>query len=224
MVKEFEQDPQAEVWIFLDAERTVQAKRDYETPAMPLESLLFSRKPKLTLPPSTLEYGISMAASLARYFIGQGRAVGLVLQDRAHAILPPERSQRQEMKILETLAFVEGQGNLSISALVGAHAGLLPQGSTAILLSPTTAPDLLMVADDLQRRNLRPVVILLSAASFDGRPGSEELGRRLSAQGVPVRQVACGADLAQALSSFFPRGISSQDGRPWQRPVLSHLT
>jgi uncharacterized protein (DUF58 family) len=224
MVKEFEQDPQAEVWIFLDAEDRVQASKEYQTPAMPLESLLFSRKPKLTLPPSTLEYGISIAASLAHYFIDQGRAVGLVVQDRAYAMIPPERSQRQEMKILETLAFVEGQGHLSVSALVGAHARLLPQGSSAILLTPTTAPELLMVADDLQRRNLRPVVILLAAASFDGRQGGDELGRRLIEQGVPVRLVDCGADLAETLSSFFPTGISSHDGRPWQRPVLSHLT
>jgi uncharacterized protein (DUF58 family) len=224
MVKEFDRDPQAEVWIFLDAEATVQANKEYQSPAMPLESLLFSRKPKIGLPPSTLEYGVSIAASLAHYFIDQGRAVGLVLQDRAYTMIPPERSQRQEMKILETLAFVEGQGRLSVSALVGAHARLLPQGSSVFLLTPTTAPQLLMAADDLQRRNLRPVVVLLAAESFEGLPGGDELGRRLMEQGVPVGLVDCGADLSETLSRFFPSGFSAQDGRAWQRPVLSHLT
>ena len=49
MVKEFEQDPQAEVWLFLDAQQKVQSAKSYETPAMPLGNLLFSRKPKLSL-------------------------------------------------------------------------------------------------------------------------------------------------------------------------------
>ncbi len=73
MVKEFEQDPQAEVWLFLDAQQKVQAHKSFVTPEIPLENLLFSRRPKLTLPPSTLEYEISIAASLAHYFIEQKR-------------------------------------------------------------------------------------------------------------------------------------------------------
>ncbi len=223
MVKEFEQDPQAEVWIFLDAQAGVHAEKPYETPAMRLESLLFSRKPKLTLPPSTLEYEISAAASLAHYFIQQNRAVGLVAQDRTYAMIPPERSQRQETKILETLAFIEGKGNLSISALCSAHAPLLPRGASAILITCTTSFDLLVAADDLARRRLHPIVILLDAESFNGKAGANEIMRRLGDRQVPARLLNCGVDLADALSDLGPASIS-QNVITWQRPTLSHLT
>jgi uncharacterized protein (DUF58 family) len=223
IVKEFEQDPQAEVWIFLDAQRKVQAQQEYESPAMPLESLLFSRKPKLILPPSTLEYAISIAASLAHYFMAQKRAVGLVTQDRAYAMLAAERSERQEAKILETLAFVEGKGSLSVAELAGAHAPLMPKGSTAILVTPTTSTDILLIADDLQRRKLRPVVILLAAETFGGRTGTDEIAQRLEQQRVPLRRVECGANLEEVLSGVEPQSIM-QETLGWQRPILSHLT
>lgn len=223
MVKEFEQDPQAEVWIFLDAQQKVQAQKSFETPAMPLENLLFSRKPKLTLPPSTLEYEISIAASLAHYFIEHKRAVGLVMQDRAYNMISAERSERQENKILETLAFLEGKGNLSIAALVGAQARQLPQGSSVILITPAVSLDVILAADDLQRRNLHPVVVLLAAESFDGPHGSDKLAFQLKEQRVPVCLIYCDADLAQTLSAFSSSNFS-QDLTTWQRPVLSHLT
>jgi len=223
IVKEFEQDPQAEVWLFLDVQQRVQAQSAYETPAMQLESLLFTRKPKLTLPPSTLEYGISIAASMAHYFIAEKRSVGLVARDRAYTMIQAERSERQESKILETLAFIEGKGEQSISALVSAHAPLLPKGSSVVLLTPTTSDELLMVTDDLQRRRLRPIVILMVAQSFGGKGGTERIAVALNTQGVPVRLIEFGIDLADALSGFGA-SLASQDVVRWQRPTLSHLT
>ncbi len=223
MVKEFEQDPQAEVWLFLDAQRKVQCQKPYETPAMPLESLLFSRKPKLTLAPATLEYEISIAASLAHHFIQERRAVGLVTEDRGYTVLAAERSERQDNKIRETLAFVEGMGDLSISALAAAQARHLSQGSNVVLITPGTSLDLAVVADDLQRRKLKPIIILLVAESFGGPPGSQEIAQQLMAQDIPVCLVYCDADLAQTLSTFSAH-TERRDMTSWQRPVLSHLT
>jgi uncharacterized protein (DUF58 family) len=224
MVKEFDQDPQAEVWLFLDAQKNVQAavaQNDAPLDA-PIESLLFSRKPKFTLPASTLEYGISIAASLAHYFIGQKRAVGFVAADRAYTMIPAERSERQESKIFETLAFLEGGGNLSIAALIGAQARQLPTGSSVILITPIVQPQLLIAVDVLQRRNLHPVVILLSANSFGGAPGSEALARQLKEGRVQVCLVRSGDDLSQALANFSSN-YQTQDLPAWQRPALSHL-
>ncbi len=223
MVKEFEQDPQAEVWLFLDAHQQIQTEKAFAAPAVPLESLLFSRKPKLALAPSTLEYEISIAASLSHYFIQQRRAVGLVTKDRGHTVIPAERSERQENKILETLAFLEGKGDLSISALVAAQAQQLPQGSSVIMLTPTTSPELVGITIDLQRRNLRPVVVLLAAESFGGKPGTDKLARQLMEQRTPVCPIYCDADLTLALSNFSSKNIS-QDIPIWEKPTLSHLT
>ena len=223
MVKEFDQDPQAEVWLFLDAQYGAQASKPHdEFPELPVEDLLFTRRPKFTLPPSTLEYGITITASLAHYFIQQKRSVGFVAADRAYTMIPAEHNERHENKILETLAFLEGRGNLSIAALVGAQTRQLPSGSSVILVTPTIWPELLIAVDDVQRRNLRPVIVLLSAESFGGRKGSDKLATQLMERGVPVCLVRCEDDLAKTLSIFSANNIS-QDVTTWQRPKLSHL-
>jgi uncharacterized protein (DUF58 family) len=221
MVKEFEQDPQAEVWLYLDSQKDVHFEKEHQYDEVPVESMLFGRRPKFHLPPSTLEYSISITASLAHYFIAQRRSVGYVSAGQAFTVHHAERSERQEAKILETLAFVEANGELSIAALVAAQASQLPQGSSAILVTPTTRPDLLLAVDDLQRRYLRPVVVLLDAETFGGQSGTDKLIRSLRERRVPVCLIACNADLAQALAEL-PSSITSQDMRTWQSPVLSH--
>ena len=222
MVKEFEQDPQAEVWLFLDAQHAVHAEKPYAYPEMYTDGWMLDRRPEYELPPSTLEYAISTSASLAHYYLKQRRAVGLVTASHQFRVIPAERSERQESKILETLAFIEAESELSIAGLVAAQAGQLPQGSSAILVTPTIYPELLAAVDDLQRRNLRPVVVLLIADSFGGAKGGEKLYGSLLERNVPICRIYCGADLSLELSGFSSNMISQDSS--WQRPLLSHLT
>jgi len=220
MVKEFEQDPQAEVWLYLDSQNDVHREKSRIRDQLPTESNFFGRRPDFKLTPSSLEYSISITASLAHYFIAQRRAVGYASAGQTFNVHHAERGERQEGKILETLAFVEADGDLSIAALVAAQASQLPQGSTAILITPSVRPDLLQAVDDLQRRYLRPVVILLDIETFGGLRGTDKIARSLHERRVPVCVVACGADLTQTLSELTSNFIS-QEIRAWRRPELS---
>jgi uncharacterized protein (DUF58 family) len=220
IVKEFEQDPQAEVWLFLDAQKKVHAEKKHEQMDVPVESMLFGRKPKFTLPPSTFEYAISIVASLSHYFLAQRRAVGFVSAGQAYTIHSAERSERQESKILETLAFMEPNGDLSLAALVSMQASQLPQGSSVILVTSNIRQDLLIAVDDLQKRYLRPIVVLLDSASFGGEEGTEKMTISLRERRVPVCVVACNADLSHTLSDFVS-DVNPQDVHKWQKPVLS---
>ena len=125
-------------------------------------------------------------------------------------------------KFLETLAFLEGQGDLSIAALVSAQARQLPSGSSVILVTPTVRDELLIAVDTIQLRNLHPVVILLNAISFGGRTGSDKLTKQLTERGVPVCLVNCDWDLAKTFSNFSNEHIS-KDIITWQRPKSPHL-
>lgn len=222
MVKEFEQDPQAEVWLFLDAQKWIQAQKRYEMPDLQVDALFFGKRPKFHLPPSTFEYAISITASLARYFISQKRAVGFVTSSGAFMVIPAERSVRQESKILETLAFIEAEGRLSLAAIVEMQARQLPLGSSVILVTPSNSPEILVAVDDLLRRNLHPVVVHLTVESFGGRKGAVSLPRLLIERNVPVCQINCGDDLGRALSTFAPAMIS-QDFHPWFKAPSSPL-
>jgi uncharacterized protein (DUF58 family) len=201
MVKEFELDPLAEVWIFVDGARAVQAALDH-SPAEMSRSASLRPSEEVMLPPSTEEYTASIAASLARYFLRRKRAVGMVYHGRSSLpqMLAPERGARQLGKVLEAMALLRAEGNLPISGLVMAQAQHLPRGSTVILITPSTEKEVAVTIDHLLRFGHRPVVVLLDAASFDGPPGTEALAMAIAGLGVPVCQVPCGADLGAALS------------------------
>ena len=224
MVKEFEQDPQAEVWLFLDTHKGVHFSKPgelYEAP--PVDDLFLLRRRKVKLPPSTLEYSISITASLAHYFLEQRRSVGMVAASgRTYKVITAERSERQEAKILEELAFLQAESTFSLAALVTAQMGQLPQGSSAILVTPSVSPELLLGVDSLQRRSLRPVVVLLMLQSFGTRASNEDLAKSLTERNVPVCRIYCDADLSETLSSFYSTANSQEHA--WRRPVLSHLT
>jgi len=224
MVKEFEQDPQAEVWLFLDTDKMAHFAKPIETfEAPPLDDLFLIKRRKLKLNPSTLEYAITVTASLAHYYLEQRRSVGLVAASgREYSIIPAERSERQEAKILQELAFLQAESAFTLPSLVAAQLGQLPQGSSAILVTPTSSPELLLAVDSLQRRNLRSVVVLLMTQSFGARVTNETLAHSLDGRNVPVCRIFCDADLSETLSTFYSK--TNLQERAWRRPALSHLT
>lgn len=201
MVKEFELDPQSEFWIFLDAQINSQAELAVEPPHIK-DNWIFTRRPEINLPPSTIEYGVSLAASLAHYFIEQRLAVGFVTDGPVYTVIPAERSERQESKVLETLAFVTGEGNLSLASLVDLQSPLMPLGSSAILITASVDKEVILAVDLLQRRNLRPVIILMMAHSFGGPEGSEDLAVQLEQRRIPVCRIYNKVSLAETLAEF----------------------
>jgi uncharacterized protein (DUF58 family) len=201
MVKEFEQDPQADVWIFVDANKDVQATLPEAMPILKADRLLLWRhKPEeVKLPAATIEYAICAAASVANFFINSGHAVGLASAGRSYNVLPAERGERQLGKILETLAFLDTEGKLPLLGLTTAQASYLPRGSTVVLVTPSTHETVLMAVNDLQKRSMHPVVILIDAGSFGGPPGVGTLAEELSARNVPALTIANRNDLNIAL-------------------------
>ncbi len=199
MVKEFELDPLAEVWIFLDADRSVQAA--LPRPKVDQSIINYWRKPtKVGLPPATEEYGVSIAASLTRLFLRRDQAVGLVSAGQRLTLLPPDRGGRQFGKILDALALSKAEGELPLRGLLETEAKHVTRGSTVVLITPIIDPQFALVIEYLLRRGLRPVVILLDAASFGGSGGTYMLAERIRALGVAVRVVKNGDDLAEAIA------------------------
>ena len=199
MVKEFEQDPQADTWIFIDAQREVQS-------SLPNEAMTFSeegwwlRRPNVSLPGDSFEYVMSAAASLARYFLLDRRAVGLACSAGATIDVPAERGERQISKIMETLAFLQPAGKMPLLGLITMKAKLLPVGTGVILITPSTRPELLLAVEDLIRRKLRPVVILIKPETFGGKEDSTKILASMMQHNIPLCAVGHGDDLSAKLS------------------------
>ncbi len=102
MVKEFELDPTADVWVVLDLDARAHVRgliRDLAHDD-PLANLLAN---------ATEEYAVTVAASLARHFINQNRTVGLMAAGQHREIIPTDRA-RQLLKVLEALAVLRAEG------------------------------------------------------------------------------------------------------------------
>ena len=199
IVKEFELDPLAEVWIFVDATKSVQAE-------LPRKTIPVSEREKwrpvidIPLPPSTIEYSVTIAASLARYFLKHGRAVGYVSAGRNLTVLPSDRGARQLGKILEALALLQSEGKLPIEAVIETQVKNLPRGSTVIVISPTTGDGFLIGIEELNQRGLKPVVVLIDAESFGGKEGVDHLISELGSMKIPLCKVSNGVNITKALS------------------------
>lgn len=194
MVKEFELDPQGDVWLFIDAEQSVHVSQ----PSQPLENnsvdmFLRNGKAMVVVPPATEEYAASIAASLGQYFLRKRRAVGLVNSGTAYTVIPPDRGGRQLGKLLEALALYNADGSMSFPAMVNAQAQHITRGSTVLLITPSVHEKVALTVDLLQRRGLRPIVCLLDASSFGGNGGSDRLALQIASMGVPTRLVKNGA-------------------------------
>jgi uncharacterized protein (DUF58 family) len=199
MVKEFEQDPQADIWLFLDAQRDIQASLPEPTFAISEDSWWLHR-PNVALPRDTFEYAASAAASLASYFLLDRRAVGLACAAGKFTVVSADRGERQVNKIMETLAFLQPDGRMSLLGLVTMRAKLLPIGTGVILVTPSTRPDLLLAVDDLQRRNLRPVVVLIKPETFGGSGESKTIISGLVQRNIPICSIGLGDNLSLQLA------------------------
>jgi uncharacterized protein (DUF58 family) len=191
MVKEFDQDPKAEVWIFVDGQKDVQAAIIEDVPPIRGEfAWLFMRKVEVKLPSATIEYSVSAAASIANYFIGQGLEVGIVCSGQVNTILSAERGDRQMGKILENLALIQPGSDLPIFGLVASQINHLPRGSTVVVITPSVDPEVALTADELVTYGMHPVMVLIDAASFEGNKGSESLEALILNKSVPVIKIA----------------------------------
>jgi uncharacterized protein (DUF58 family) len=213
MVKEFELDPAADVHIVLDldagphiesefiAESAHEAADNFD----PDEESLAPRA--AALPRSTVEYAVSAAASCARFFLAQGRSVGLIAVGAHREIIAAERSERQHWRIMETLAVVAADGRLPFAHVLTSECASLPRGTTLVLISPSTQVDWAETAQGLVRAGQRVVALAIDPAGFGDAPADapadacDALLSALADAGATARRIRCGASLQSALDS-----------------------
>ena len=190
IVKEFEQDPQADVWILLDAHEGLHLE-------LPDNRMIERRdqfwalpsRLEIPLPPSTFEYAVSSAASIAQYFIAQGQSLGFASASKILTILPAERGERQLAKILERLAFVQPDGQLPILGLIESQANHIARGSTVVLITTASGDPVELGVDILMRRDLRPVLVFIDPQSFGASHSITETAERIKGYGIHTKTI-----------------------------------
>ena len=213
IVKEFELDPTADVWIVLDLDQAVHTAAPWTPPALDFSTAVL-RQERLTLqlPPSTIEYAVTAAASLARHFLLQDRSVGFIAHGSHRELIQADRGERQLTKILETLAVVNATGRIPFGRVLASEMEHLPRHTTLVAISPATDPQWVAAMRDIRRRGVHDLAVLLAANTFGDAPSYRDTLADLLASGIPTHLLTCGEDISVALG----QRVTSLDGGPGQ--------
>jgi uncharacterized protein (DUF58 family) len=161
-------------------------------------------------PQSTFEYGVKLAASLARHELGRGNAVGLLARGDCSIHLPVASGEAQWTQMMEALAVIQPEGNTPLAELIAEIPAQGLREATAVLISPNTDLQVVPAVAGLRARHIQVVFIVLEASSFHPSSGSldgESLAA-LAAAGARIYVIRRGMEVG------FPEEIS--DVQPLQ--------
>lgn len=179
-VKEFELDPISDMWVVLDGDRATQCGWGDD---------------------STEEYGVTAAASLARHFLQQHRAVGLIVYGGQACVLPADRGDRQLIKVLEELAVLRAAGRTSLAEVITAETARFGRSTTLIVVTASVDEGWLTALKQEMLRGVRAVAVLLDPTGFGGPDSGRQIAGKVAAAQVPLFLVNRGDDLAKALAA-----------------------
>lgn len=196
MVKEFEIDPMVDVWMFVDfsADSLVEfpnLRRINGTgAAIPTNG---------EIPPSTEEYAVVIAASLAKHFIEAERALGFAAYVPHREIHQPERGNRQLLRILQSLAVARSFTTYSLAEMLTLETPYFTRGTTLVVITSSLDTRWIAEAQILARKGIRPVCVYIDPSSFGGNVAPENTRAMLRLAKIPTVTVSRGDDLTAAL-------------------------
>ncbi|NWF68783.1 MAG: DUF58 domain-containing protein [Chloroflexi bacterium] len=197
MVKEFEIDPLVDVWLLVDFSAAAlvedpSVQRIGRTgPVIPMG---------VEIPPSTEEYNVVIAASLAQYFIEDERSVGFAAYTPHREIYDAERGPQQLSRILQTLAVARSFSPYTLAQTLSLETHFLTRGTTLVIITASLDSAWVAQAQVLGRKGIRPMCVLVDPASFGGQFSSEPLRAMLRSARIPSVLIQRGDDLTSALA------------------------
>ncbi|MDP9352681.1 MAG: DUF58 domain-containing protein [Chloroflexota bacterium] len=201
MVKEFELDPVADVWIVLDLDGRLHSdggSRDRQVPPDPARPYLNS----------SVEYAVTIAASVAASMLDKGRSVGLITSSREAGVTAPDRGARQLWKILEVLAVVEAGRTSALQETLLSYQSFFTGNHALLVITPDVSGGWRRALDSAGGRTKPVTAIFIDALTFDSRMPRLLPSRDSSRSRLYSFTVRNGDDVRDALA----RGTSRQLG------------
>ena len=181
MVKEFELDPASETWIILDMDERVQVGQGLQ---------------------GTEEYGVTVAASVAKRYLDANRPIGLLGFGSNLMVRSPDRGAHQLAHVMESLALAEARGQVTMAELLAAEARRFGRFSTLLVITSSTDEAWVHQLQHLLRRGARVAVVLLEPTTFGGPNNTLLTVSALLASGVQTYLVKRNVSIEAALQSL----------------------
>jgi len=203
--KEFEESPGGDIWIVIDLHGPAQAGS-----LLPLQGehavVDPARWPELE--PSTEEYAVSLAASVASHFLRADRAVGLVGHARHRLLVQPDRGGRQLSRILDVLAVISADGHVPLDRVLEREAPLFRRYDTVLVVTPSDRSEWVAAAHALALHGIRIVPLVIDRSTFTGDSPREDIRSLLASHRIPfcVLEEGQRPDEATCVAPNLPSG------------------
>jgi uncharacterized protein (DUF58 family) len=115
---------------------------------------------------STLEYAVTIAASLAQHVIDSGSSLSLISTGMDRFSLPMDRGEHQLHKALEHLAISKADGTTDFAAALVSRLAEIPGASTVLAITPSPDPHLAYPLLMLRAAGAHVTVVLIAAYTF----------------------------------------------------------
>lgn len=122
-------------------------------------------------PESTLEYAVSLAASIAHAALRRGQAVALVTNDANLTAIGAGRGEAQRQRILEYLATASDDGRVSITETIHRHGSAWRGRGAMVVVTSNRDPAWVEALLDAGVRGRRHLAVVVEPVSF-GAPGA----------------------------------------------------
>jgi uncharacterized protein (DUF58 family) len=177
MVKEFELDPFADIWLVLDLDARTMAGSGVE---------------------SVEEYAVTVCASLAKYFLDESRAVGIACQG---LLLSPDRGTRQLLKVYEVLAFVRPSTSAPLAELLVTEQQRFSRTDTVVVITASREDNWVTIMQSLRMRGVHGQAVMIDASTFGQVPGSLHMIGVLAGARIPTYLIKRGQSIQRSLAA-----------------------
>ncbi len=139
-VKEFDVEPSADLWLYLDLDSAVHVGNGDA---------------------STIETAVSAAAALAAQALGDARGVGMEASGLRRVVIATDRGARQQHRILSLLAVAQAEGETPLAEMLREGAGRMRRGTVAMVLTPSLDPAWVRPLAALRANGVAPIACIV---------------------------------------------------------------
>lgn len=203
MVKEFEEDPQAIVWVLLDGNDEVHYRINKQglSETEKKQQVLFEKfeRREFYLPEDTFEYAVSFAASICEYYIDNGRSIGFGANCQSSIHIAPERGTRQLDKVLEILSSLSVASFTKFPEFLFSQSNLIQKGSSVILLTSNTGTEFIQAIQMLNRRNISIILVSINPKEFGNTENTNSFYDVVKSMDLKLMEIRKGEKLSGKL-------------------------
>ncbi len=147
MSRSFETREGGDAWIVLDLQASVHAGQ---------------------APESTLEYAMSLAASITDAALRRGSAIGLVSNDSRLSVIEAARGDQQQKQLFEHFTMAQADGTVPLATLLTSQGKQWRHRGGLIVITPSADEHWLEALLDLGVRGQRSLVVYIDPRGFGG--------------------------------------------------------